>query len=175
MNACDDLLLRHGGHAQAAGFACEPSVLPALTDRLQAIASEQRGDAVRSTDGVVDAEVDQVDLQPFVLNDLMGPTFQALRKMEPFGMGNPAPLFLTRGVEVQDARTMGAGAAHFRLTLVSDGAMWNAVAFKQGWVEGTTHVDIVYTFDEDHWNGKTRQRLTVKDYAPSSMQPRLAL
>ena len=43
---------------------------------LQAIASEQMGDAVPSTDGVVDAEVK--------LTDLMGPTFQALRKMEPF-------------------------------------------------------------------------------------------
>ena len=166
LNACDDLLMRHGGHAQAAGFVCEASVLPALTERLQAIASEQMGDATRSTDGVVDAEVK--------LADLMGPTFQALRKMEPFGMGNPAPLFLTRGVEVRQARTMGAGAAHFRLTLAADGATWDAVAFRQSWLDGTTHVDIVYTIAVDSWNGNLRLRLTLQDYAPS-MQPRLAM
>jgi single-stranded-DNA-specific exonuclease len=166
LNACDDLLLRHGGHAQAAGFTCEPSALPALTDRLQAIASEQMGDRKRSIEGIVDAEVQ--------LSDLMGPTFQILRKMEPFGVGNPAPLFLTRGVEVRNARTMGATAAHFRLDLLSNGTPWNAVAFKQNWINGTTHVDIVYTIDVDYWNGNPRLRLTIKDYSPTK-QPRLAL
>jgi single-stranded-DNA-specific exonuclease len=166
LNACDDLLLRHGGHAQAAGFTCEASVLPTLTDRLQAIAAEQMGDVAPSTDGVVDTEVK--------LTDMVGATFQALQKMEPFGMGNPAPLFLTRGVEVRDARTMGATAAHFRLSLATDGTTWDAVAFRQSWVKGTSHVDIVYTMGIDYWNGNPRLRLTIKDYAPS-LQPRMAL
>jgi single-stranded-DNA-specific exonuclease len=115
---------------------------------------------------VVDAEVQ--------LAELMGPTFQALRKMEPFGMGNPAPLFLTRGAEVRDARTMGAARNHFRLTLVAGGATWDAVGFRQNWIDGTRYVDIVYTLDIDHWNGSPRLRLTLRDYAPSA-QPRLAL
>jgi single-stranded-DNA-specific exonuclease len=89
-------------------------------------------------------------------------------------MGNPAPLFLTRGVEVRNARTMGATAAHFRLDLLSNGTTWNAVAFKQSWISGTTHVDIVYTIDIDYWNGNPRIRLTIKDYSPTK-QPRLAL
>ena len=166
LTACGDLLLRHGGHAQAAGFACKASDLPVLVDRLQAIASEQLGESPAVVDGIVDAEVR--------LADLMGATFQALRKMEPFGIGNPSPLFLTRGVEVRDARTMGAARNHFRLTLVTGGATWNAVGFRQEWVEGTRCVDIVYTLDIDHWNGSPRLRLTLRDYAPSA-QPRLAL
>lgn len=164
--ACGDLLSRHGGHAQAAGFACKIADLPILTERLQAIAAEQLGGSPKRVDGVIDAEVQ--------LTELMGPTFQALRKMEPFGIGNPAPLFLTRGAEVREARTMGAARNHFRLTLVAGGATWDAVAFKQEWLNGTKHVDIVYTLDIDHWNGSPRLRLTVQDYAPS-VQPRLAL
>ena len=166
LTACDDLLNRYGGHAQAAGFSCDASVLPALIERLQAIAAEQLGESPSTTDGVVDAEVQ--------LAELMGPTFQALRKMEPFGIGNPAPLFLTRGAEVREARTMGAAHNHFRLTLVAGGATWDAVGFRQDWVNGTRYVDIVYTLDIDHWNGSPRLRLTLRDYAPST-QPRLAL
>jgi single-stranded-DNA-specific exonuclease len=164
--ACDDLLLRHGGHAQAAGFACDPSVLSTLIDRLQAIAAEQLGESPATVDSIVDAEVQ--------LTELMGPTFQALRKMEPFGMGNPAPLFLTRGAEVREARTMGAARNHFRLTLMAGGATWDAVGFRQNWLDGTRYVDIVYTLDIDHWNGSPRLRLTLRDFAPST-QPRLAL
>jgi single-stranded-DNA-specific exonuclease len=166
LTACEDLLLRHGGHAQAAGFACKAGDLPMLVERLQAIASEQLGEFPAVADGIVDAEVQ--------LADLMGSTFQALRKMEPFGIGNPSPLFLTRGVEVRDARTMGAARNHFRLTLVAGGTTWNAVGFRQEWVEGTQCVDIVYTLDIDHWNGSPRLRLTLRDYAPSG-QSKLAL
>ncbi|MDA1174813.1 MAG: single-stranded-DNA-specific exonuclease RecJ [Chloroflexi bacterium] len=166
LTACEDLLLRHGGHAQAAGFACKAGDLPVLIERLQAIAAEQLGGSPKVVDGVVDAEVQ--------LAELMGPTFQALRKMEPFGIGNPSPLFLTRGAEVRDARTMGAARNHFRLTLVAGGATWDAVGFRQEWIDGTRYVDIVYTLDIDHWNGSPRLRLTLRDYAPSA-QPRLAL
>lgn len=163
LTACEDLLSRYGGHAQAAGFACKADVLPLLTNRLQAIAAEQLGESPSKIDGVVDAQVQ--------LTDLMGPTFQALRKLEPFGIGNPAPLFLTRGVEVREARTMGAARNHFRLTLAAGGATWNAVAFRQSWVTGTRYVDIVYTLDIDHWNGSPRLRLTLQDYAPSTQTP----
>ena len=160
LTACGDLLLRYGGHAQAAGFQCEARVLPALTERLQAIAAERLGAATGAPPGVVDAEVG--------ITDLMGPTFQALRKLEPFGMGNPAPLFLSRGVEVRDAKPMGQTGAHFRMTLFAGGATWGAVAFRQSWVAGTRSVDIVYTLDVDHFRGEPRLRLTVQDYAPST-------
>jgi single-stranded-DNA-specific exonuclease len=166
LTACDDLLIRYGGHAQAAGFACKASDLQVLVGRLQSIAAEQLGGTPSVAPNIVDAEVQ--------LTELMGPTFQALRKMEPFGIGNPAPLFLTRGAEVRDARTMGAARNHFRLTLMAGGATWDAVGFRQSWIDGTKYVDIVYTLDIDHWNGSPRLRLTLRDWAPST-QPRLAL
>ncbi len=166
LTACGDLLKRYGGHAQAAGFACDAAVLPELTERLSAIAEEQMGGVPRSTDGTVDAEVS--------LSDLMGPTFQAMRRMEPFGIGNPPPLFLARGVMVDKASPMGADGKHFRLTLRSGGATWDAVAFRQRWLQGTQSADLVFTLDVDHWNGEPRLRLGVQDYAPSA-QPRLGL
>jgi single-stranded-DNA-specific exonuclease len=96
----------------------------------------------------------------------MGQTFQALRRMEPFGVGNPEPVFITKDVTITEARTMGADGQHFRLKLRTGGAMWEAVAFRQEWVPGTKRAHIVYTMNVDHWNGSQRLRLTLQDYAP---------
>lgn len=163
LGSCEGMLTRFGGHAQAAGFACAPDALPLLTTRLQDIAAEQLGDAPPAPEGVVDAEVS--------LRELMGPTFSALRRMEPHGVGNPSPVFLSRGLAVEQARTMGADGAHFRLNLRADGARWEAVAFRQRWELGTEAVDLVYTIGVDHWNGQERLRLTVLDYAPAPLPP----
>ena len=158
LQACDELLTRYGGHAQAAGFSCPVDRLDELQARLEAVASEWLQDRPVSTEGVVDAEAAPAAV--------MGETFQAIRRMEPFGMANPAPVFLARGIEVERASTMGADAQHFRLGLRDGGVVWDAVAFRQEWVPGTRAVDIVYTIDVDHWNGQPRLRLTLQDYAP---------
>ena len=157
--SCQDLLLRHGGHAQAAGFTCHVDNVPELRERLTAIADERLGGRRESRDGYIDAEVEP--------RQLMGPTFQALRRMEPFGIGNPAPVFLTRGVEVENVRTMGSDGQHLRLRLRSGGAVWDAVAFRQAWQPGTSRADIAFTLDVDQWNGTSRLHLTVQDYAPA--------
>ena len=159
LSACNDLLVRHGGHAQAAGFTCMAADLPRLHEQLLAIANERITEASEAPERYVDAEVE--------LSQLMGATFQVLRHMEPFGIGNPAPVFLTRGVTVLDAQTMGAGGEHLRLRLRSGGAVWNAVAFRQTWQPGSRQADIVYTLDVDHWGGTPRLRLTVQDLAPA--------
>lgn len=166
LDRCADLLLRHGGHAQAAGFACEAAALPELRERLTSIAAEQLDGTAPPREGVIDA-----DIQP---GELMGSTFQALRQLEPFGIGNPAPVFLARGVQVLKASPMGADGQHFKLSIRSGGAAWDAVAFRQRWRGGIDRVDLIYTIDVDHWNGQPRVRLKIQDYAPTA-QPRLAL
>ena len=163
---CEGLLFQFGGHAQAAGFRCSMDALPELQERLVSIAAERVGAVPLMREGVVDAEA-----QP---HELMGPAFQSLRCMEPFGIGNPAPVFLARGVEVLRASEMGAEGKHFRLNVRSGGAVWEAVAFNQQWESGVGQADLVYTLDVDHWNGEERLRMTLRDYAPSG-RPRLAL
>ena len=157
--SCADLLTRHGGHAQAAGFTCPASALPELKARLTAIADERLDGRRAERTGHVDAEVE--------LAGLMGTTFASLRRLTPFGVGNPAPVFLTRSVLVESVRTMGADGQHLRLRLRSGGAVWDAVAFRQAWHPGTERADIVYTLDVDNYAGSPRLRLTLQDYAPA--------
>ena len=163
---CDDLLIRYGGHAQAAGFRCRAELLPVLRERLTSIAAERLGEATPGKVGIADLEI-----QP---HELMGSTFQSLQRMEPWGVGNPAPVFLARNVQVVKASPMGADGRHFKLSVRSGGALWDVVAFGQSWHDGTQFADIVYKLELDHWNGESRLRLNLQDYAPSC-QPRLNL
>ena len=160
LRSCDDLLTRYGGHAQAAGFSCPAERLGELQARLEAVAAEWLDGKGASTEGVVDAEAGPASV--------MGETFRQIQRMEPFGMGNPAPVFLARGIEVVRVSTMGAEKQHFRLSLRDGGVVWDAVAFRQEWVQGTRAADIVYTIGIDHWQGRERLRLTLHDYAPSA-------
>ena len=157
--ACQELLVRHGGHAQAAGFTCMASSLPVLHEQLLAIAGERPAGAAQVREGRLDAQVE--------LPQIMGATLPKLQQLEPFGIGNPTPVFLTRDVAVQSVQAMGANGQHLRLRLRSGGALWDAVAFRQTWQPGTHRADIVYTVDIDHWGGSPRLRLNLQDYAPA--------
>ncbi|MFC2070904.1 single-stranded-DNA-specific exonuclease RecJ, partial [Chloroflexota bacterium] len=92
--------------------------------------------------------------------------YNSIQQMAPFGQGNPAPVFLSRGVEVIECRTMGNGGDHLRMRLQQDGAVWDAVAFNLGKYlnEMSSTIDIVYSLEIDHWGGKEKLRLNLVDF-----------
>jgi single-stranded-DNA-specific exonuclease len=161
LNQCHGLLGRYGGHAQAAGFTIPTRNLPALQKALLEMATR---------------ELQNVDLRPRInidaevgLAELAGNTFQTLQKLAPFGKGNPVPTFISRGVEVVQCRTMGNGAQHLRLKLKHQGSLWDAVAFKFGESAGqmSSALDIVYSLEQDRWNGANNLRLNILSFNKS--------
>ena len=113
---CDDLLVRHGGHAMAAGFTTYTRNLPALKDRLAQQATEQLAD---------------VDLRPRINIDAQAPLDRVeasqvswLQRFAPFGEGNPIPTFMSRDVLISDARRVGTDGAHLRLKLRCGNRTW---------------------------------------------------
>lgn len=164
LNQCRDLLTRFGGHSQAAGFTTLTKNLAPLRQQLLQIA---------------DTQLKGVDLRPYINIDaeiklpmLGGDTYQSIRKLAPFGQGNPLPTFLSHRVEVIDCRIMGNGGEHLRLKLRQGGTMWDAVAFRQAdcMADVSSHVDIVYNLEIDNWNGVEKLRLNLQDFAPSGKQ-----
>ncbi len=161
LDQCRDLLIRHGGHAAAAGFTVATANLKSLQRRLQEIAREELAGLELVPTLFVDAEVD--------LAELDWATQAHLAKLEPCGYANPTPLFLSRRVIVRDARTVGADARHLKLTLSDGRTIWDAIAFGQGqWADKVPrHVDIVYSLEVHEWGGEKRLQLNVKDLRPS--------
>jgi len=161
LDRCADLLVRHGGHAAAAGFTCTNENLPALEERLLAIAEEALKDQELVPTQEIDAEIP--------LSDASWKTIETLSLLEPFGEGNPTPCFLTRGVEVRQARAVGRDGQHLRLWLSDGHADWDAIGFGFGqWAARIpSRVDVVYHLEDSEWNGERRIQVNVQDLRPA--------
>ncbi len=161
LDRCQDLLIRHGGHAAAAGFTVETGKLDALRQRLQAIAAE---------------ELSSADLQPVLEIDLELPlaevswaTLEPLKLLEPTGIDNPQPVLASPGVEVRDKRAIGDDK-HLKLALRDGrGAYWDAIWFRQGHMldHVPARVDVAYTLDVNEWSGRRNLQLQVQDLRPA--------
>jgi len=161
LNQCRNLLSQFGGHSQAAGFTLPTKNLTRLKQTLLQLVTTQLAEVDLRPRLDIDASV--------TLPDLGGDTFQITQQLAPFGRGNPVPIFLSRGVEVIDCRTMGNNGAHLRLKLKQDGCAWDGVAFRLGkyLAEVASPLDIVYNLEIDRWGGKEKLRLNILDFAPS--------
>ena len=158
LTECQDLLIRFGGHSQAAGFVTPRANLERLQQRLLEIAARQLAD---------------VDLRPALIIDAMLPlsslgreTYKVVSKLAPFGQGNREPVFLSEKVKVVDSRIGGGGGKHLKLKLRDGQVLWDAIAFDLGDRELSTYLDIVYNLEADHWNGRDQLRLNVLDFLP---------
>jgi len=102
------------------------------------------------------------------LHRVNGELIQALSRMAPFGMENREPVFLSRGLQIADVRTMGGDGQHLRLLLRDGTVSWPAVAFGMGANELASgqRLDVVYTFSADRGSDGALQ-LRVTDFAPS--------
>jgi single-stranded-DNA-specific exonuclease len=161
LDKCADLLVRHGGHAMAAGFTVENGKVPDLVERLQEIAARDLGERDLRPTIQADLEVPLRDLRPKLLEELA--------KLEPTGMDNPLALFVSRGVKVKNLRTIGADGKHLRLK-VEDGQTIDAVAFSMGHLADliTDRVDLVYTYELNFYQGRSSIQLNVRDIQPAA-------
>jgi single-stranded-DNA-specific exonuclease len=162
LNKFSRFFTRYGGHAQAAGFTMPTENLPELEKELDALAKET---------------LREVELQPHLdidmlvtLPELGGDTYATTQLLSPFGNGNPVPIFLSRGVEVLERRTMGNTGEHLRLKLRQGGTVWDGVAFRLGdhLDELGGRIDIVYNLEVDTWGGKKQLRLNILDFKKSA-------
>ena len=126
---CADLFTRFGGHKQAAGLTIPLDRVEEFRIRLsQAVAAQLDGRALMP-ETAYDCEL--------ALSDITLELIADMERLEPFGMGNPAPVFLLKNADVVSARAVGAEGAHLKLTLSQDGALLDAIAFRMGQRAGT--------------------------------------
>ncbi|GJM40821.1 MAG: single-stranded-DNA-specific exonuclease RecJ [Ardenticatenaceae bacterium] len=160
-----DLLVRHGGHAQAAGFTVRNANLSEFLNRMTEIAERKLQDVDLVPTITIDAEI--------ALEDVDWALFEHFQQLEPTGAANPQPIFLSRGVEVVHHRAVGQNGGHLQLTLSADSMNGyreiGAIAFRQG--EWASHlpqtVDLVYSISVNEWRGRRNLQLMVKDLRPS--------
>jgi single-stranded-DNA-specific exonuclease len=163
LDECTPLLVRHGGHAAAAGFTVSNEHLDTLADQLRSLATEQLADVPLAATLSVDAQVE--------LSRMSWELQRELAQLEPCGYANRHPLFLSRRVRVQGQRAVGKAGRHLKLRLSAGGATWDAIAFRQGEWAGKLpdQVDIVYHLEVNDWNDRRFLQLNVQDVRPAGL------
>ncbi len=160
LDECGDLLVRHGGHAMAAGFTVVNEKLPELEARLREIAARALETLELAPTLSIDAEAS--------LNEMNWTVQKSLEQLAPFGYGNREPIFVSRSAIVRDARIVGN--EHLKLMLSDGQVVWDAIAFRQGSWMGSLppRIDVAYQLEARQWNGEARLQLNVKDIKPPS-------
>lgn len=157
LDQCADLLIRHGGHAQAAGFAIENNNLPVFQARMTELAAAGlHGKDLRPT-LQIDSEV--------ALGQLDMALYEALANLEPCGHDHAAPVLCTRQLHVVERRPVGKDNAHLKLKLSDSYQVYDAIAFRMGeFINDVPNVvDVAYQLDLNEWNGSRRLQLKVLD------------
>ena len=161
LKSCHHLLTKYGGHARAAGFNVHTRDLPQIQKRLRTLAEEKLAGLDLRPHIDIDAEVP--------LSTFAKGVFEEMCHLEPYGVGNPVPVFLSRKVEVVEQKLVGSQNDHIRLKLKQDGVVWDTMGFRLGSYVGelARHIDVVYSVEVDHFNGKGQLRLNLLDFTRS--------
>lgn len=161
LDRCADLLVRHGGHAAAAGFTVHNQHLDELKERLYTIAQEQLGQQDLRPRLKADAIVPLSEMRPDLL--------PMLAWLQPTGTSNPPAIFVSPNLKVLRSKTVGKDGAHLKLT-VSDGRItYDAIAFRQGFWQANmpAYVDLMYQLEVNEYNGQRTLQLNIRDLKPS--------
>jgi single-stranded-DNA-specific exonuclease len=163
LEKCSDLLLKYGGHSQAAGVSVENKKMEALYEKMNMLIEKELLDKDMTPAINIDTEIFSKDID-FDLLD-------ALEKMQPFGEGNPQPLFLMKQLEILEIKTVGSTKKHFKLFLKpkdQSPKIFEAIIFN-GWekmekiVNGDI-IDMVFSLQRDQWNGNNKISLVIEDF-----------
>ena len=158
LDECADLLLRHGGHALAAGF----TVLNSNIDALRGELWRKAEDSLRGRRLVPRLQID-ADIQ---LDELNEDFIRELDRIEPTGQENPSATFITRKLHVLRCRRVGEDGRHLKLSVANGrGAQADAIGFGLGdWAKGMPRrIDAAYQAEMNEWQGARNLQLRLLD------------
>lgn len=159
LQQCSDLLVKHGGHKAAAGLTIDAARIPEFAERFNSVAraSLTRDDLVPRL---------RTDLE-LPLDDADADFERALRHLEPFGVGNPGPVLVSRGVRVATSpRKIGTDGLKVALETshgLLDGVAWG-LASRAGELKAGARVDLAYKIDTNEYQGARTLQAVVQDF-----------
>ena len=159
IDSCNDLLTNFGGHKFAAGLSMHINDLPEFKERFEAyVAAHIREDQLQPSLQI------EAELQ---LGDITKQFYNVLRHLEPFGPGNPRPLFVSRRlINHRDTRAVGKEHEHLRLDVTDITGIAFGRANMAEYIQNGNAVDICYELNENTFNHYTTIQMMVQDIKP---------
>lgn len=150
-----ELLTKIGGHTMAAGFSLKTKDLEKFTNTITALANKEIDEAALSPTISIDAKL--------TLKQNSKKLFHLIKTMEPFGLGNPKPKFISKPFTVLTSKYMGQDNQHAKLTIEQNGTTQELVWFNLDKRINLSNIsECTYTLDLNVWNGKENIQLILK-------------
>lgn len=163
IHACREHLDHYGGHYFAAGLTLDEKEFPAFRERFESVVRETIQQESLYPEMSIDAEISMADIKPSFYN--------ILKQLEPYGPQNLRPVFVSRNLQDTKGFSRIVKEQHLKIVVGGNRQLVSGIAFnmagKYELVKNGTRFDVVYTIEENEWNGKTSLQLQVMDIKPS--------
>lgn len=163
LEECAEFLDKFGGHSQAAGAQIKAENIDKFYEKFSGLIEEKL--AGQDLSPIVEADAELVP------EDVSWELLEQIKKMEPFGEGNEEPVFLMKGLLVEDFRLVGNGSKHIKMGLRGKSGspkIFETIGFSMGEkavkVRAGSELDIMFSLQEDEWNGNKKMQLNLVDF-----------
>jgi len=156
--ACREYLVAYGGHFAAAGLSLLPENIEAFSNKFNEVVSATIDERLLVPEIIIDAAISFAEIKTSF--------YDILKQMEPFGPENMHPVFIAKRVnETGYSRILKE--LHVRFVLNQNGVVLNGIGFNMSQkfylLNMKKPLDVVFTIDENEWNGNKTIQLKVID------------
>jgi len=156
--ACKDYLLGFGGHFAAAGLSMLPENVEAFANKFEEVVAATITDDLLIPEIIIDS--------PISFSELTIPLYNIICQMEPFGPANLRPVFMATNL-IDTGYSKILKDLHIRFVVKQNDLRFTGIGFNMAdkfhLLESKQPVDIIFTLDENVWNGETTLQLKVID------------
>ncbi len=164
IHACREHLIGYGGHFAAAGMSMLPEKVSAFSKKFEEFVATNIDPLLLVPELVINAEID--------FKNVNKSFFKIIEQMEPYGPENLRPVFITKNVYNSSSKVVKE--IHIRFVVKNDNITLTGIGFnlaeKFNLLQLNKPIDLVYTIDENEWNGQTNLQLKVIDLRLSEIE-----
>ncbi len=164
LTGCEDLLVKFGGHPQAAGLTVKNENIEKLRKKVLSLAQEKISE--RDFEPVVEIE------HPLTVEEVTKELVYEISRLEPYGQGNPVPVFSLQSACLKGMTQVGAQKNHIKLVIGDAVKSVNAVGWSMsnrlGELSLGKNHDFAFRLEMDRWNGRELPQMVLVDLSPAS-------
>lgn len=161
LEGCAECIEQFGGHKYAAGLTLHENQFESFKQKFEKVVAETIDPQLLTPEIIIDGELELEEITPKF--------YRILKQFAPFGPGNLAPVFMTRGVmDTGYGKGVGENEKHLKLAVTKNSSQpFGCIGFGLGdkieLIRNRKQFDIVYAIEENEWNGQVNLQLRIKD------------
>jgi single-stranded-DNA-specific exonuclease len=164
IDACKEYLLAYGGHFAAAGLSMLPENVKAFANKFEEVVAASIPNHLLIPEIIIDSSIS--------FSELTMPLYNIICQMEPFGPGNMRPVFVATNL-IDTGYSKILKELHIRFVVKQNNIRFTGIGFNMAdkfhLLASKQPIDIVFTLDENSWNGETTLQLKVIDIRLTSI------